>query len=63
MSIPLYIIHILLFFFNLGEFGFVYKANFIGYNDGRGSMIVAVKTMQGIFAMLTVIAAYEIMAI
>ena len=33
--------------FNLGEFGVVYKANFIGYNNGCGSVSVAVKTMQG----------------
>ena len=39
-------------FFNLGEFGVVYKANFIGYNNGCGSMSVAVKTMRGILAML-----------
>ena len=41
----------LIYFFYLGEFGVVYKANFIGYNDGLGSMSVAVKTiMQGILA-------------
>ena len=51
MSIPLYTIHMLLVFY-LGEFGVVYKANFIVYNNGRGSMSVAVKTMQGILAML-----------
>ena len=33
----------------------MYKANFIGYNNGRGSMSVAVKTMQGILAMLNFI--------
>ena len=49
---------------NLGEFGIVYKANFFGYNNGRGSMNVAVKTIQGISAMLnSVIAANEIVAI
>ena len=42
----------------------VYRANFFGYNNGRGSMSVAVKTIQGISAMLnSVIAAYEIVAI
>ena len=41
----------------------MYKANFIGYNNGRGSMSVAVKTMHGISAILTVIDAYKIMAI
>ena len=30
----------------------MYKANFIGYNNGHGSVSVAVKTMQGILAML-----------
>ena len=55
--------HTILLIVNLGEFGVVYKANFIGYNNGRGSMSVAVKTMQGILAMLTVIADYEIIAI
>ena len=50
-------------FFNLGEFGVVYKANCIGYNNGHGSVSVAVKTMQGISAILTVIDAYKIMVI
>ena len=64
MSIPYTIHNYITLFFNLGEFGVVYKANFIGYNNGHGSMSVAVKTMQGILAMLnSVITAYGIMAI
>ena len=57
-----YVYIINFFFLLIGEFGVVYKANFIGYNNGHGSMSVAVKTIQGILACLlnSVIAAMKL---